>query len=93
MTLGALFRFILPTREVLTSHRAETDVWQFSVAHNGWFAKYRDVEIYRLGLNSLFRLDPEGWNAVDDDELVIYFREHIAREQRAFEQAVDDCTE
>lgn len=91
--MRAAFRFIFPTREILTSHRGEADDWQFSVAHNGWFAKYRDVEIYRLGLNTLMHLGPDGWAAVDDDELVIYFREHIAGKQRAFEQMVADCTE
>lgn len=93
--IGALFRFILPTREIITCKRTTLDTWQFSVAQNGWFAKHRDVEIYELDNDGLRRLDNDaGWQIVwDDDELVIYFREHIAREQRAFEQMVDDCTE
>lgn len=85
--VGLLFRpvarIIFPSLTVTHATRVTLDIWQFVVAHKGWFEKYRKVDVYKIVDDQMLKLsDKGGWEIiVDEDRIEGMLRERIAREE------------
>lgn len=83
--IAAIAHYIFPCRQIISSQRMiATGDHQFAVAHKGWFAKYRDVDIVKITVEGMMKLENTGgWAYFEDAGLELALRERMAADHLA----------